>query len=40
MTNVIVEEGNEANIPVINNVIMKQKPQRRKANVDVSNDSW
>jgi len=26
MTNVIVEEGNEANIPIIDNVIAKQKP--------------
>jgi len=26
ITNVIVEERNEANIPVINNVIAKQKP--------------
>jgi len=26
MTNVIVEEGNKANIPVIDNVIAKQKP--------------
>jgi len=26
ITNIIVEEINEANIPVINNVIAKQKP--------------
>jgi len=26
ITNVIVEERNEADIPVINNVIVKQKP--------------
>jgi len=39
ITNMIVEERNEKNIPMIDNVIMKRKTKRRKVDVDVCNYS-
>jgi len=39
ITNMIVEEQNEKNIPMIDNVITKRKTKRRKADVNVYNYS-
>jgi len=39
VTNVIVEERNEANISVINNVFVEQEMKSRKMNVYIGNDS-
>jgi len=39
ITNMIVEEQNEKNIPMIDNVIMKRKRKRKKADVDVCDHS-
>ena len=37
---VIVEEGSENNVPVINNVLSKQKTKGQKSNVNINDDSW
>jgi len=39
ITNMIIEERNKKNIPMIDNVITKRKTKRRKVDVDVYNYS-
>ena len=38
-TSVVIEKGNETNIPMINNVFLKEKMERRKTNVNIGKDS-
>jgi len=37
---VIVKKWNKKNIPVVNNVFLKQKTKRRKSDVNINNNSW
>jgi len=39
ITNIVIEERDEKNIPIIDNVITKREAKRREAGVDVSNYS-
>jgi len=40
MTNTIVKKRYEINITIIKNIFMEKKPHRRKANVNIYDDSW
>jgi len=40
ITNAVVEKGNETNVAIIKNVFMEKKAQRRKANINVRDNSW
>ena len=40
MTNAVVEKGNETNVVMIKNVFTEKKTQRRKANINVCDNSW
>ena len=37
MTNMVIEERDEKNIPMIDNIITKREAKRREVDVDVSN---
>ena len=36
---VVIEKENETDVPIINNVFATKKAERRKANIDIGNDS-
>ena len=38
-TSVVIEKGNETDVPMINNVFLKEKMERRKMNVNIDKDS-
>jgi len=40
ITNTVVEKGNETNVAMIKNVFTEKKAQRRKANINVRDNSW
>jgi len=40
ITNAVVEKGNETNVAMIKNVFTEKKMQRRKANINVRDNSW
>ena len=40
ITNTVVEKGYETNVAMIKNVFTKKKTQRRKANINVRDNSW
>jgi len=40
ITNAVVEKRNETNVAMIKNVFMEKKAQRRKANINVRDNSW
>ena len=40
MTNAIVSEGNDTNVSVVENILVKEESKRAKTNIDIRNDSW
>jgi len=40
MTNVVVSKRNEINVSMVKNIFAKEKAKRRKANIDIGDNSW